>query len=142
MLTEPSSSVVVTPTRHTPCSDSAREGSIPGATAKPSGPICGCVSKIGREHRRGTWASAGRSQRARRRGNRMGSVGRDWRVTLMRRDKVYQPGLTCANGITDGRNSFTEKTLPRHRRGRCPQGHPPGDRYPTQDEKGWLQPHT
>ena len=42
----------------------------------------------------------------------MNSVGRGWSVELMRGDGACQPGLACANAVTDGRKSFPEQFLP------------------------------
>ena len=113
------------PTRQGPCSDSAREGSTPGAIAKTSG---GCYPPVRQKNRsktpKKTWASAGQSHWARRRwGNVMNSVRRGRRAVLMSGGGVCQPGLACANGVADGRKSlFRGIFSPVHRRRLLPSG--------------------
>ena len=61
IVNETSSSVTVPSTKQGPCSDSARSGVTPEAISKPPRLLVGQRAReIGRKHRRGSFASAGR----------------------------------------------------------------------------------
>ena len=47
-------------------------------------------------------------------GEFMNSVGRGRSALLIRGDGVCQPGPPCANGVADGRKTFSEVFFPRH----------------------------
>ena len=101
---------MIPPTRPRACSDSTREGSTPGATAKTSGLLTAGTSQEQVENSEGgPGQAADQSHTARRRwGNLMNSVERGRCVDLMRGGEVCQPGLACANDVVDGRKSFSE----------------------------------
>ena len=105
---------MVPPTRHGPCSDSAREGSKSAATAKTSEVWSAVGSgKTGRTLRRRPVFSVGQRNRARRRwGNIISSVQRGRSIELMRGGGVCQAGLACVNGVVNGRKSFSEHIFP------------------------------
>ena len=51
-------------------------------------------------------------------------------------------GLTCANGLANGRKGLTEHFFsPSTGADRWPWDHPPGDQCPRLDPEGWLQPN-
>ena len=98
--------------------------------------------KTGGKLRKRTWASAGRSQRARWRwGIIMSSVGRGRSAELMRGGGACQPGLTFANGVANGRQSFP---LPPAGGAGLGVVRPKTDARTgsksTRSQKGWLQP--
>ena len=111
------SSVIVPPMRLGPYSDSVREGSTPGATAKTSG----LWSPVASEKQVENFKGPGQA-RAEPKGEAALGKSHEFRwarseCELMRVGGACQPSLTCANGVADGRKSFPSKFFLRHRRG-------------------------
>ena len=106
---------MIRPTRQGPCSGSAREESTPGVTAKTSGVLSAGASEKQVENSEGGRHSASTRQghRARRRwGNPINSAGPVRGAELLRGGVGCPPGVTGANGVADGRKSFSEHIIP------------------------------
>ena len=72
----------------------------------------------------------------------MNAIGRSQSAEDMRGGGVCRPGLTCANGVADGRKGLLIKLSLAIGGRRWLRGRPPRYSYPTRSRESWLQQKT